>query len=311
MPYRSRAVKRIRGQPRLKKSSVTAKFVLQKTYQLSNNFISDTSNTYLLRVNASTPFDPISDINGLWSEAVGLQEPVGLDSNLYSHYRHCYVNSCHMSASVTDNYDKIHGENEKLVNGQVSIVRGSDTNSITSTLSAPNIKKLYGQKSRDFTLTPRSNAVSGQVDALNKSAYVSNGYSAKKTWNTAPAANDALRIVNLSGSSNVPDDSTFLFLCVAPRYETTPNTNAFLLPTLVTIRLSYIVTFVEPTIIQTVPLPLGTGIGAGNRRKQQSSRRFVKRAYESMPSMKNITDFMNVMNQINRMYQPAQPALGY
>ena len=135
---------------------------------------------------------------------------------MYTHYNHLVVKGCHVSASVVDNVDASSGEEETISLGQLTIIRSTGPASITSTHTGPELKQLYGQKSRDFTL----HASELSKTSLQKSAYVSNGYSAKKTWNTNANANDDLRVANTSGSSNTPNDSTYLNVCVCPRFDT-------------------------------------------------------------------------------------------
>lgn len=251
MPYRERAVKRIKGQRKLKPLNPTVKFTMTKTYQLqraTNQPVGQ--NAHILQINASTPFNPISPQSGQWTSSNNAIEPLGLDSDLYTHYKFLVVKGCHVSASVVDDVDTQGGEDETISLGQLTIVRASTAGIIQATANGPSLKVLYGQKSRDFTLSSDD----ATKRSLIKSAYCSNGYSAKKTWNVNPNANDQLRVENLAQSSNTPNDSTYLNVVVCPRFATP----AFLQPVIVTVRMSYIVQFQEPSVIQTVPLPMYT-----------------------------------------------------
>ena len=61
-----------------------------------------------------------------------------------------------------------------------------------------------------------------------------------------------MRVVNQTGSSNTPTDSTYLNICISPRF----STNSFIQPVVVTVKITYIIQFQEPTILQEVPLPI-------------------------------------------------------
>ena len=292
MPYRGRVVKRVKGQRKMKPLNPVAKFTFTKTYQVSKG--SATDNCYILQVDASTPFTPISVKNGQWLASTIDQEPIGLSSDLYSHYNHLVVLGCHVSASVVDNVDASSLEDENISLGQITIVRASADNQIAASTTGPELKQYYGQKTRDFTL----HAAELSKTALQKSAYVSNGYSAKKTWNCNPNVNDDLRVRNLSGSSNTPNDSSYLNVCLCPRFLNPTN---FLEPMVVTVRMSYIIQFQEPTITQTVPLPINTGESRSKR--EQSNYEYIKSSaramYQGAPSM----------SQINRAVRQAQDAI--
>ena len=244
--YRGRAVKRIKGQRQFKPLNPQVKFSLTKTYQVSKG-ASTVGNTFICEIDASTPFAPINIINGSWTDSTPTDtEPVGLSSEMYQHYRHLVVKGCHVVASVVDDIDAEQGEEETVSLGQLSMIRTSMHNNIASNSTGPALKKLYGQKSRNFTLSSTSG-----ISSLTKSAWCSQGYSAKKTWNCNANANDQLRVANVSGSGNVASDRSFISVCLCPRMLS----NNFLQPTLVTIRISYIVQFQEPTIVQQTPMP--------------------------------------------------------
>lgn len=260
MGYRPRAVKRVKGQNKFKPLNPQVKFVLNKTYQVSKGQ-NTVGNNYILEIDASTPFAPIHVINGNWVDSTPNDtEPVGLSSEMYQHYRHLVVKGCHVQASVVDDIDATQGATETVSLGQLSMIRSSLNNNIASNATGPALKKLYGQKSRNFTLSSTTG-----ISTLTKSAYCSQGYSAKKTWNCNANANDQLRVVNTSGSSNTAGDKSFISICLLPRMLS----NNFLQPTLVTVRISYIVQFQEPTIIQQTPLP--------NYIPNQKQRKYRKR----------------------------------
>ena len=250
MPYRNRAVKRIKGQRAFKPHNPVVKFTWTKIYEVSSGNAQAGENAYNLQINASTPFNPISSTNGQWTPTETLlNEPLGLNSDMYRHYKSLVVKGCHVSASVVDNLDATNvSDDEKICLGQMTIIRATAPNTMSPTETAPELKQYYGQKSRDFTLASRTLA----VDGLTKSAYCSNGYSAKKTWNSNPNAVDDLRVENQAGSSNTPSDSTYLNVVLVPRFQT----NSFLQPMVCSVRITYIVQFQEPTIQQVTPLPI-------------------------------------------------------
>ena len=224
MPYRPQAVKRVSGLRKLKQASPVVKFTMTKCYQLGAGTTPAGQNNYILEINGATPFNPINERNGDWVASEPLiQEPLGLNSESYRHYKFLTVKGCHVGCSVVDNLDAQNVlEDEKICLGQVAIVRATEPNKMSATEQGVDTKRFYGMKSRDFTLASRTLA----VDGLGKSAYVSNGYSARKTWSANPTAVDDLRVVNQTGSSNTPTDSTYLNICISPRF----STNSFIQP---------------------------------------------------------------------------------
>jgi len=264
--YRGRAVKAQRGQRKLKQATPVVKFTMNKIYQVQAGATVSGNNNYILSINGATPFNPITQENGDWVASEPLiQEPLGLNSDMYRHYKTLTVKGCHVTASVVDNLDAQNvAEDEKICLGQLSIVRSTEPNTIGATEQAIDIKRYYGQKSKNFTLASRTLA----VDGLTKSAFCSNGYSAKKTYATSATANDELRVVNQAGSANTPADSTYLNVCLTPRFAT----NSFLQPMVVSVRVTYIIQFQEPTILQEVPLPMSA---EGKKKYNRSSNKKV------------------------------------
>ena len=60
MPYRGRAIKRFKGQRRLKVGAPTAKFTMTKNFELGKD--SSQSSTYILGMDVSTPFNPLFSV---------------------------------------------------------------------------------------------------------------------------------------------------------------------------------------------------------------------------------------------------------
>jgi hypothetical protein len=272
MPYRGRAVTRVRGQRDFKAPAPLVKFTLTKQYVV-NKTAGQSSYSHVIRINASTPFQPISSISGSWNSDSVTNEPLGIDSALYSNYKFLHVHSCHVQASVQDSPDAGNDlENEKLTQGTLSVIRASDS-TLSNTESA-DIKLMYGQKSKDFQLSPRLQTSGGESglpnNVLTKSAYVNNGYSAKKQFHVPADYNSNLSVNNSAGSTNGPADPTYMFIVVRPQ---TDNWTTWLLPTTVRIKLTYIIRFSDPTEVQTVPLPIAWNMSSGQKRRKYNKKK--------------------------------------
>jgi len=282
MPYkgsfRGRAVKKVRQQGNRKLHNPTVKFILNKSYVVSQT-AGQVYPTHMLTINASSPFQPIHQIAGDWDSNDNTNEPMGLSSDLYQNYQHLVVKGCHVTASVTDEPDEAAESTETLTKGILAIARHTDIGSIPfSTFDANMLKTMYGVKQKNFQLSPRgSGAGTATVsnNILTKNAKVSNGYSAKKTWNTSANANDDLRVANVSGSANIATDNTFLTIGLMPqRVIATPS--PMLQPTHVNVRIVYIIQFQEPTFKQTVPSPMSFGNGGSKKNNTSYYESFSK-----------------------------------
>lgn len=251
MPYRGRAVKKLRGQRKLKQATPVAKFTLTKVYTVRKG--ASTDNAYVLDIDASTPFSPINARNGDWQANDTVVEPFGLGSDVYSHYNHLVVLGCKVSASVRDAPDFVPDPGEDLSTGQLSLIRASAGGAISGSATASSIKTLYGHKTKGFQLSPRMGEGTNASNVLTKSAYCSLGYSAKKTWNANPLSIDDLRVTNSSGSSNKATDSTHINVVILPQADILTS---HLQPLQCVVKMEYIIAFQEPTRIQTVPLPM-------------------------------------------------------
>lgn len=253
MPYRGRAVNKLKGQRNFKRATPIAKFTLTKVYTVRKG--ASTDNAYVLDIDTSTPFSPITARNGDWQANDTTNEPFGLSSDVYSHYNHLVVLGCKVTASVRDAPDFAPDPGEDLSTGQLSLIRASAGGVIPGSITASQIKVLYGHKTKGFQLSPRMGEGTNSSNVLTKSAYCSLGYSAKKTWKANPLSIDDLRIQNQSGSSNKATDSTHINVCILPQADALTN---HLQPLQCVVRLQYIIAFQEPTRIQTVPLPLSS-----------------------------------------------------
>lgn len=263
--YRGRAVRKVRGQGNRKAHNPTVKFIMNKSYVVNSVAGVQTLPTAFITINAATPFNPIVVQNGNWIANDVNTEPMGLSSDMYSHYQHLVVKGCHVTASVTDEPDQSAGSQETITKGTIAIARHTGPNTLAPASFQNNaLKTMFGVKYKNFQLSPRGTGTGTANNILTKNAKVSNGYSAKKTWNSNANANDDLRVVNSSGSSAVPTDSTYLSVGVMPQRVWSASTNTFLQPVAVNVRIVYIIQFQEPTYIQTVPLPMGAAGGKSN-----------------------------------------------
>lgn len=276
MPYRPRAIQRIKGQRKLKAGAPTAKFTMTKNFQVKAD--SSTSSVYALGMDLSTPFSPLFDVLdgtgnplGEWTDNdANLTEPIGLASDLYTNYNYLVVKGAHVSASITQGTDIAKSEAEKLGTGQATLARMS--NIISEVPTSADIKLWFGQKTKNFQLS------TGQGE-LTKNCYVSNGYSAKKQWNVNANANEDLRVANTSGSGNGATDKTYMYLIIKPRSDNV-DASTYLLPMYVSLKLTYIIQFQDPDKVQSVPLPISTNKTRRNaRRKANAQRNVLKGMY--------------------------------
>lgn len=273
-----------------------SKFTLTKVFQLQKGAATD--NAYVLDIDVSTPFEPITARNGQWTANDTFNEPFGLSSDLYSHYNHLVVKGCKVSVSVKDSPDVAPQEGEQLTTGQVSLIRASQGGAITGSITASEIKSLYGHKTRGFQLSTRAEGVNVSNNVLTKNAYCSLGYSAKRTWNANPLSIDDLRVANVSGSSNKATDSTHINVVVLPQNDNLGT--LFLYPTQVVVKMEYIISFVEPTRIQSVPLPMSGSFKYPNQKKKYSSPNYgniAKQMYQAWAAGARLADQMGARRQ--------------
>jgi len=274
MPYRGRAVRRIRGQRKLKLNAPTVKFTLTKNYEVTNG--NAHSSVYMKRIQLASPFGVFHDVNNAAGDSLGTWEanddanvPVGLDANLYANYTTLVVKGAHVSCSVVQAPDiqiPAEGDESKQTQttGQVTLARTAELIDGTKIPTTAEMKTWFGQKTRNFQLG--GNLYTSQ--ALTKNAYVTNGYSAKKQWNSNPNARFDQMLQNGNTDQDV-DDPTHMYVIIKPRKDIDASElPLYLKPMLVTIRVSYIVQFQDPDKLQSVPLPISTGSRyARNKRK--------------------------------------------
>lgn len=294
MPYRGRAVKRIRGQRKLKANAPTVKFTLTKNYELTNGAAH--SNVYAKRIQCGSPFGVFQDVKnaagsnlGNWDSNDDVNLPVGLDSALYNNYNGLVVKGCHVTASVTQAPDVViptegDGAQQILSTGQITLARTADLLATPEDVTSADIKTWFGQKSRNFQLS--------KDGALTKNAYVSNGYSAKKQFNTGANGRISLILENNPGPQQDAVDPTNMYIIIKSRKDIdSSELPLYLKPMLVTVKVSYIVQFQDPNIVQTVPLPISTGT------KTSRNKKTYKRNYN------------NNNNKMYTNYQIPMPAL--
>ena len=263
MPYRGRVVKRIKGQRKLKMNAPTAKFTLTKNYEVINGAAH--SSVYMKRIQLASPFGVFHDVNnssgaslGEWEANDEQNEPLGLNSELYRNYNYLVVKGCHVSASVNQAPDvdipaEGDGSKQVLTTGQITLARTASELDAASIPTTAEMKQWFGQKTKNFQL----GGTFATSQALTKNAYVSNGYSAKRQWNVNPNTKFDLQIQNKSGQEIDADDPTHMYVIVKPRKDIDASElPIYLKPMMITIKVSYIVQFQDPTNIQSVPLPM-------------------------------------------------------
>lgn len=244
--YRKRAVNRLKGAGNRKANCPTARFTLNKSYWVASDAgKAAPQDGSVLQINASSPFQPITVVNGLWAANDTNNEPFGLSSGIYAQYRHVSVRGCHVKVNVMDSPDNAGSGTNTLLEGTASLIRTSDTGVILAATENKEIRNMYGSKMRDFQC--------GDLGNLKKSCTLSSGYSPMKTWHQSALTNEELKIVNTSGSANVPTDNTYIMLMIRPSDDTVANLN--IKPIKVQLRITYILTFTEPTASTNIPMP--------------------------------------------------------
>jgi len=285
MPYRGRAVNRVKGQRKMKMNAPTAKFTLTKNYEVINGAAH--SSVYMKRIQLASPFGVFHDVNnasgsslGDWEPNDDVNQPLGLDSELYRNYNYLVVKGSHVTCSVSEAPDVViptSGDGAKMTQtmGQVTLARTADL--IDGIPSTADMKTWFGQKTKNFQLG--TNIAGSRV--LTKNAYLSNGYSAGKQWNANPNAKFDLQMTNDASQEQDVDDPTHMYIIIKPRKDIdSSELPLYLKPLYVTVRVSYIIQFQDPTIKQSVPLPLATGSRyAGNKKSYGGRRRRNNRGY--------------------------------
>lgn len=286
--YRGRAVKRVPGQRKLKANAPTVKFTLTKNYEVTNGAAH--SNIYAKRIQLASPFGVFQDVKnqagsnlGNWDPNDDINEPIGLDAAMYNNYNSLVVKSCHVTASVTQAPDVViptegDGANQTLSTGQITLARTADLLATPEDLSSADIKTWFGQKTRNFQLS--------KDGALTKNAYVSNGYSARKQFNTGANGRLQLILENNPGPQQDAVDPTNMYVIIKSRKDIdSSELPLYLKPMLVTIKVSYIVQFQDPDKNQVVPLPISTGSYASrNKKTYQKKKTYTKSDFYSNAS---------------------------
>ena len=279
MPYRGRAVKRVKGQRKLKMNAPTAKFTITKNYELTNGAAH--SSVYMRRIQLASPFGVFHDVNnasgsslGNWDPNDDVNQPLGLDSELYKNYNYLVVKGTHVSCSVCEAPDVViptEGDGAKMTQtmGQITLARTAEL--IDGIPSTADMKTWFGQKTKNFQLG--TNIAGSRV--LTKNAYVKNGYSAAKQWNANPNAKFDLQVQNDATTEQDVDDPTHMYIIIKPRKDIdSSELPLYLKPLYVSVRVSYIIQFQDPTNKQSVPLPMSTGSRyAGNKKSYTRTRR--------------------------------------
>jgi len=214
---------------------------------------------------------------GTWEGNDETNVPVGLDANLYANYKTLVVKGSHVTASVVQAPDieiPAEGDESKQTQttGQITLARTAELIDATKIPTTAEMKTWFGQKTRNFQLG--GNLYSAQ--SLTKNAYVSNGYSAKRQWNSNPNARFDQMLNNDVGAGDQDvDDPTHMYIIIKPRKDIDASElPLYLKPMYVTVKVTYICQFQDPDKIQSVPLPMSTGSKyTGNKRKFGNKKR--------------------------------------
>lgn len=267
---------RIKGQRKLKANAPTAKFTLTKTFEVTNGAAH--SSVYMKRIQCASPFGIFHDcLNssgatlGNWDPNDDLNMPIGLDSDLYKNYNYCVVKGCHVSVGVqqapdvaipADSADP--GSKQTMTTGQVTLARTADLLDTANIPTTAEMKTWFGKKTKNFQLG--NNIAFDQ--ALTRNANVVNGYSAAKQWNVNPNTRFDLQCQNNTAEEQDVDDPTHMYIIIKPRKDIDPSElPIYLKPMLVSVRVSYIIQFQDPTNAQSVPLPISTGSKAAYNKR--------------------------------------------
>lgn len=281
MPYRGRAVNRVKGQRKLKMNAPTAKFTITKDFEVTNG--SAHSSVYMRRIQLASPFGVFHDVTNSSGSSLGTWEandetniPIGLNSELYKNYNYLVVKGTHVTCSVNEAPDVViptSGDGAKMTQttGQITLARTADLISEDEIPTTATMKTWFGQKTKNFQLGTN---IAGSR-ALTKNAYVSNGYSAGKQWNANPNAKFDLQVQNNADEEQDVDDPTHMYIIIKPRKDLdVSELPLYLKPLYVSVKVSYIIQFQDPTNKQSVPMPMSTGSRyAGNKQRVKRSTR--------------------------------------
>lgn len=250
--------------PRVKSSTPTVNFTMIKKYLVYPPAMSVSAPQIPagIMIDATTPFSPINflgsgppaSIAGTWDdEDPTFQQPFGIDSDLYSGYKHLVVNYSSVTVSLTDNPDApvlvtpVSGND--ITEGTISLARTTDNDVYTygtQFAACQEIRDSYGAKQSKFRL--------GSQFAQPRGSSLRLGYSARRQFGTsARGTSGRFWVDNTPGSYTTCNDATYFNIFISCN-DLIENHN--LQPCKVSLKLTYNVTFLEPTISQSIPLPV-------------------------------------------------------
>lgn len=226
----------------------------------------------LLQINVATPFESLdtgaATTKGTWvsQNGVAASQPHGIDSDIYSQYRHLIVLAARVKVNVRDAVDlqPVLPSANTLLEGTVNLVRTSDTGIINDTDTSTSLRDYYQSKQKRFVMA---------ANGINNKTYnctISMGYSAAKTFYSNPVSNQDLWVVNTAGSSNTPTDSTYITILIRPSEDTISNKT--LKDFNVNVSISYLIRFIEPNAAVNIPMPL------------PKANKYVKKSYSNLSS---------------------------
>lgn len=202
----------------------------------------------VLRMDASTPFTPLSVVSGTWTQNDTNTEPYGISGDPFPAYNKCVVLGSRITANIQDSVDNPASGSNSEHEGIVRLSRTAKDTTITAATTNSELRERSYSKGKSFQLAKTS------VVGLMKNASISMGYSAKKQHNTAPLGLEELHITNTSGSSNTCTNPTYINLSI---HLTNENLiNATLKTFKVQLKISYNIAFMDPGDGLNIPRPI-------------------------------------------------------
>lgn len=255
MPRRNRRVNRkpytsYLNQPNKKLATPRATFSMMKYYYVTMPTAKGSApqDAAVLRMDASTPFNPLTVVSGTWTENDTNTEPYGISGDPYPSYNKCVVLGSRITAVIQDSVDNVASGSNSEHEGIVRLSRTAKSTTITATTTNSELRERSYSKGKSFQLAKTS------VVGLMKNATISAGYSAKKQHNTAPMGLEELHVTNTAGSSNTCSNPTYISLSIHLTNENLAS--ATLKQFKVQLKIQYNVAFMDPGDGLNIPRPL-------------------------------------------------------
>ena len=120
---------KFRNQGNKKLSTPIGKFNLSKYYYVNMPTAGATApmDSAVLRITASTPFQPLSVVSGTWTANDSNNEVHGINTSPWIGYNHLVVLGCKVKAVIKDSVDNTATGSESLHEGIVRLTRTTDT----------------------------------------------------------------------------------------------------------------------------------------------------------------------------------------